>query len=291
MEGDTLKRTSDSTILFFLIGLSLVGVALHRTAALAPVERLVLDAVVPAQRSIDDVFDNVSNLVETARRFDSLQQENQALRELVDQLMIENVKLKDETREITALREELEFKRANPSFDIRAADILGGQVVGRDPNNALAYIIIDVGARDGVEKGMPVTRAGALVGQIVRVGEDASRVLLIIDPSSRVNARVQRSGATGIVAGSVDGSLSLTRIPPDADVGVGDIVITSGYGGNFPRRLVLGQVTKVNKRDVDPFQTADIKPAADFGALEIVSVIAGFKSTNYDDVQPAPSGP
>lgn len=280
-----MKRASDSTILFFLIGLSLVGFALHRTAALAPVERFVLDAVVPVQRSIDDVADRVSNVIETARRLDTLQSENEALRELVDQLMIENVKLKDETREITALRQELQFKRANPSFDIRAADILGGQVVGHDPSNPLAYIIIDVGAGDGVKRGMPVTRAGALVGQIVRVGEQASRVLLITDPTSKINARVQSSGATGIVTGNVDGTISLTRIPPDATVNAGDIIITSGYGGNFPRRLAIGQVVRVHKRDVDPFQTADLQPAADFGALEIVSVITDFQPTRTDDVQ------
>ncbi len=280
-----MKRTSDSTILFVLIGLSLVGFALHRTDALAPAERTTLDAVAPVQRSIDGVVDRASNLVETARRLDSLQQENEALRELVDQLMIENVKLKDETREIRALREELQFKRANPSFDIRAADILGGQVVGHDPSNPLAYIIIDAGAGDGVQRDMPVTRAGALVGRVVRVGEEAARVLLITDPTSKVNARVQRSGATGIVAGSVDGTLRLTRIPADAEVGVGDIIITSGYGGNFPRRLAIGQVTQVHRRNVDPFQTADLQPAADLGALEIVSVITDFQPTRTDDVQ------
>lgn len=248
-------------------------------------ERVVLDAAVPAQRVVDRATDRVNRIVETARHLDSLQDENKALRELVDQLMIENVKLTDETREIGALREELQFKRTNPSFDIRAADILGGQVVGQGPIATLASIIIDVGASDGVQPGMPATRAGALVGQVVRVGEHASRVLLIVDSSSKVNARIQSSGATGIVTGSVDGSLRMTRIPPDVEVHVGDIVITSGYGGNFPRRLAIGQVTTVHKRDVDPFQTADLWPAADFGALEIVSVITDFQPTDYNDVQ------
>lgn len=280
-----MKRTSDSTILFVVIGLSLIGIALHRTAALAPAERIALDLGMPVQRTVDRVIDRVDNIIETARHLDTLQAENEALRELVDQLMIENVKLKDETREIRFLREELRFKRANPSFDIRAADILGGQVVGRDPGNTLAYIIIDVGASDGVKVGMPVTRAGALIGQVVRVGKHASRVLLIIDPASKVNARIQSSGATGIVTGGVDGTLRMVQIPPDAEVKEGDVVITSGYGGHFPRRLAIGQVIRVYKRDVDPFQTADLQPAADFSALEIVSVITDFQPTSYDDVQ------
>lgn len=267
------------------MGMSLIGFALHRTAMLVPVQRVVLDRAMPAQRAVDGAIDRARNIVETARHLDSLQQENEALRELADQLMIENVKLKDETREIGFLREELQFKRANPSFDIRAADILGGQVVGRDPANPLAHIIVDVGASDGIEVGMPVARAGALVGQVVLVGENASRVLLITDPTSKVNARVQSSGATGIVTGSIDGTLRLTRVPPDVEVNVGDIVITSGYGGHFPRRLAIGQVTQVHKRDVDPFQTADLRPAADFGALEIVSIVTDFEPVKYDDLK------
>lgn len=280
-----MRRASDEAILFVLIGLSIIGFALHRTAALAPVERLLLDTAAPIQKTIYRSVDRVSNIIETVRRLDSLQAENEALRELVDQLMIENVKLKEETRQIKSLRQELHFKRANPSFDIRAADILGGQVVGRDPSNSLAYIVIDVGANDGIAKGMPVIRAGALVGQVVDVGKHASRILLIIDPMSKVNARVQSSGATGIVTGNIDGTLRMTRIPPDIEVNIGDIVVTSGYGGNFPRRLAIGQVTQVHKRDVDPFQAAELQPAADFGALEIVSIIIDFEPINYDDVR------
>jgi rod shape-determining protein MreC len=243
----------------------------------------MLDVTAPIQGTLSGMIDRVGNILETARRLDTLQADNTALKQLVDQLMIENVKLKDETREIQFLREELQFKRANASFDIQAADILGGQVVSYDPNSPLAYIVIDLGANDGIENGMPVVRAGALVGQVIRVGSNASRVLLITDPSSRVNARIQSSGVTGIVTGSIDGSLQMIQIPVDEEVKVGDIVITSGYGGQFPRRLAIGQITQVHKRDVDPFQTADLKPAADFGALEIVSIITDFQPTNYDE--------
>jgi rod shape-determining protein MreC len=284
-EEAIVKRVSDSTVLFILMGVSLIGFALHRTAVLVPAQRAVLDRTAPIQRVIDGAIDRANRIVDTARRLDSLQAENEALRELVDQLMIENVKLKDETREIGFLREELQFKRANPSFDIRAADIVGGQVVGRDPANPMAYIVVDVGASNAIEVGMPVARAGALIGQVVLVGQNASRVLLITDPTSKVNARVQSSGATGIVTGGIDGTLRMTRIPPDVVVNVGDIVITSGYGGNFPRRLALGQVTHVYQRDVDPFQTADLRPAADFGALEIVSIVTDFEPVQYDDLK------
>lgn len=271
---------SQTTLLFVLIGITLIGLAVYQSAGLDPVERQVLDLAAPVQGLVMRTSNRVATIVETARQLDSLRAENQALRELVDQLMIENVKLKDETRELAFLREELQFKRDNPSFDIRTADILGGQVIGGEPANGMATITIDVGAVDGLRKGMPVVRAGALVGRVTRVGNRASRVLLITDPLSKVNARIQSSGVTGIVTGSVDGRLRLTHIPPGAEPHVGDIVITSGLGGNFPERLVIGQVIRVHKRDVEPFQEADLHPAADFSALEIVSVIRDFSPTS-----------
>ncbi len=274
---------SQTTLLLVLIGATLIGLAAHRTGGLDPVEQQVLDLAAPAQAFVTRAVDRVATIVETARQLETLQAENQALRELVDQLMIENVKLKDETRELAFLREELQFKRDNPSFDIRTADILDSRVIGGEPGNGMATITIDLGAADGVRKGMPVVRAGALVGRVVQVGNRASRVLLITDPLSRVNARIQSSGVTGVVAGSVDGRLYMTHIPPDAEVNVGDIVITSGFGGNFPERLVIGQVIRVHHRDVEPFQRAELHPAADFGALEIVSVIRDFSPTRVED--------
>ena len=276
---------NQTTVFFVLLGVALLGLAVYQTTGLDPLEQRVLDAVAPAQTFITRTTDRVYTIIETVRQLETLQAENQALRELVDQLMIENVKLKDETRELAFLREELRFKRNNPTFDIRTADLLGGQVIAGEPNNGMATVTIDVGAADGVRKGMPVVRAGALVGRVIQVGQRASRVLLITDPLSKVNARIQSSGVTGIVTGSVDGRLRLTHIPPEAEVHVGDIVITSGLGGNFPERLVIGQVIRGYKRDVEPFQEADLHPAADFNALEIVSVIRDFVPRRFEELK------
>ncbi len=276
---------SQTTVFFLLLGIALLGLAVHQTAGLDPLEERVLDAVAPAQAFVTRLTNRVNTVIETARQLETLQEENRVLRELVDQLMIENVKLKDETRELAFLREELQFKRNNPTFDIRTADVLGTRVIAGEPNNGMATVTIDVGAMDGVRKGMPVVRAGALVGRIIQVGQRASRVLLITDPLSKVNARIQSSGVTGIVTGSVDGRLRLTHIPPEAEVHVGDIVITSGLGGNFPERLVIGQVIRVHKRDVEPFQEAELHPAADFSALEIVSVIRDFTPHRFEELK------
>jgi rod shape-determining protein MreC len=152
-----------------------------------------------------------------------------------------------------------------------------GHVIGQDPSNLLRYIIIDAGTDDGVAKGMPVVTDRGLVGRIVEVSSRSSKVLLITDASSSVNAIIQSSRATGIVEGKVDGGLVIKYIPQPVTVNVGDIILTSGLGATFPKRLVIGQVTTVHRRDIELFQQAEIKPTVDFDRLEIVLVLTSFE--------------
>jgi rod shape-determining protein MreC len=99
-----------------------------------------------------------------------------------------------------------------------------------------------------------------------------------MDVSSAVNALVQSSRATGLVKGQPDGTLVMDFIPLEEKVKPGDIVLTSGLGGELPRSLVIGTVTDVMKRDIDLFQSAALKPAVDLNRLEIVQVIMNFES-------------
>jgi rod shape-determining protein MreC len=190
--------------------------------------------------------------------------------------MIENVRLKELESENEALRQLLQFTQANPTDSYRAAEVVG-HVIGQDPSNLLRYIIIDVGTGDGVAKGMPVVTDRGLVGRIVEVSSRSSKVLLINDVSSSVNAIIQSSRATGIVEGKADGGLVMKYIPQPVEVNVGDIILTSGLGATFPKRLVIGQVTAVHKRDIELFQEAEIKPTVDFDRVEIVLVLTSFE--------------
>jgi rod shape-determining protein MreC len=105
---------------------------------------------------------------------------------------------------------------------------------------------------------------------------------MLIDPASSVNAVIQNSQATGVVRGNINGTLQMERIPPGEMVNPGDIVLTSGLGGNFPDKLVIGQVTEVTQRDQDMFQTAQIRPTVDFGKLEIMLIITSFEPIDYE---------
>ena len=130
---------------------------------------------------------------------------------------------------------------------------------------------------------MTVVTERGLVGQISEVGETSSKVLLITDPLSAVNSVLQTSRATGMVKGISGGQIFLDEVPQGASIELGDIVLTSGLGGTFPRGLVVGQVTDVSEQDVEMFQTAALHATVDFNKLEVVLVIVSFDRDMFLD--------
>ena len=274
-----------STVLIILILLSLAAIALDQNEDLQPIEDLALRFVVPVQEKMTSLANSISDLTQTTQDIRELHRRNEELQGLADSLMIENVRLKEIESENETLRRLLGFTQANPTHSYKAAEVKG-RVIGRDPSNFLSYLTIDSGSQQGIEKGMPVVTERGLVGRITDVGSNWAKVMLIIDPSSSVNALIQSSRATGVVEGQVGGSLVMKYIPQGETVNVNDIVLTSGLGGNFPKKLIIGQVTAVQQRDIEMFQQADIRPTVDFNNLEIVLVITNFLPADFERLVP-----
>ncbi|MGC8787883.1 MAG: rod shape-determining protein MreC, partial [Anaerolineae bacterium] len=242
------QNRSKALVLLLVIGL-LGGIILHPTGYFQPVENAVFTVLAPLQYSFHWVSVRIANGVQTLRDLRTLQSRIQELQDTVDRLMIENVRLREAEIERAILREQLQFKLANPTYELLAAE-----VIGRDPSNLMQYIIIDRGTNDGIAVGMPVVTARGLVGRVTAVYPQSARVMLLTDPSSSVNALIQSSRATGVVQGQGQRGLAMRYIEQSEQVEVGDIVLTSGLGGNFPKRLVIGQVTAVKRNDVEMFQ-------------------------------------
>ena len=274
-----------STVLVILVLLSLVAIALDQNEDLLPIEDLALRFVVPVQEKMASLANSISDLTQTTQDIRELHRRNEELQGLADSLMIENVRLKEIESENETLRRLLGFTQANPTHSYKAAEVKG-RVIGRDPSNFLSYLIIDSGSQQGIEKGMPVVTERGLVGRITDVGSNWAKVMLIIDPSSSVNALIQTSRATGVVEGQVGGSLVMKYLPQGETINVNDIVLTSGLGGNFPQKLIIGQVTAVHQRDIEMFQQADIRPTVDFNNLEIVLVITNFLPADFERLVP-----
>jgi rod shape-determining protein MreC len=259
-----------------LILLALVGFVLHQAGLLQPIGGLFARVTTPLQQASDLVVTQFGELTQTVRDLRNLRQRNEELEAENASLLLEIVRLKEVETEAALLRDLLEFAQANPSFDIQGAHVVG-RMIGRDPSNLQHYITIDVGREEGVARNMPVVTARGLVGRVSEAGDGWSRVLLITDVSSSVNALTQSTRASGLVQGQVDGSLVMRTIPQEDVISVGDTVFTSGLGGNFPRQILIGQITEVERKDYELYQSAVVRPTVDFDHLEVVLIVTDFK--------------
>lgn len=272
--------SSRSIILATLALIVVIGLILDELGALVPLEGLFLQLTTPVQRLIDRVVESVIG-EGSLRDMRALRKENEQLKSLVDQLMIENVRLKEVEAQNEDLRRKLEFAETYPQYTLRAAEVRG-RVIGAEPNNFMSVLIIDVGKRNGIRKGMPVVTESGLVGQIRAVGPNWSRVLLIVDPSGSVAAVLQNSRLQGIVSGRLGRDMVMNYIPQEGVVSVGEVVLTSGVDGYYPKGLVIGQVVEVIQNDIDAFQQAIVRPSVNFEQIETVLVLTSFEPIDMD---------
>lgn len=276
------RERLQSLIPLLLILFALTGFLLHRAGLLQPIEGLLSGLVAPLQEGVSLATGQLGELAQTARDLRDLRQRNEELEAQNANLLLENVRLREIEVEAALLRDLLNFAQANPSFDLQ-----GAHVIAHDPTNLQRYITLDVGREAGIARNMPVITDRGLVGRIREVGNGWSRVLLIIDRSSSVNALTQSTRASGLVEGQVDGSLEMRSISQGDVVSVGDTVFTSGLGGNFPRQILIGQIIQVERKDYELYQTAVVQPTVDFDHLEVVLVITGFEPIRETDLVPA----
>jgi len=257
------------------------GLILDELGALAPFEGLFLQLTTPIQRLVDSTTERVIGTSGSLRDLHDLRERNRQLETLVDQLMIENVRLKEAEAQNEDLRRKLAFAEAYPQYVLKAAEVRG-RVIGYEPNNFMSVLIIDIGKRDGVQQGMPVVTERGLVGHIHDVGTNWAKVLLIVDPSSSVAALVQSSRAPGLISGRLGQDLVMDYIPQEETISAGDVILTSGMSGNYPKSLLIGQVLEVEQRDIDPFQRAIVRPSVNFEKLETVLVITTFEPLDVE---------
>jgi len=265
------ETRSQAVIVILLLGAVLAWMILDAAGASNPVRDYTSDLLAPVQYAVRRLVRPVARVADGARSVSELEAELEAAREEIAELRSQIVLLQEAQIENEFLRRELDFKNSATEGRIMAAE-----VIGEDTDGYLRYLIIDRGESDGIRPFMPVVTSQGLVGRIVQTSNSSSKVMLITDPSSSVSARIQRTRDTGTVQGMLGGGLVMKYIPPEEPVIPGDVVLTSGLGGNFPSRLPIGQVVSVRQTDVDVFQEALLVPAVDLRSLEAVSVLLSF---------------
>lgn len=272
------NRRATPLRLFVFMGVCALLMLLDLTGRLVVIKGLILRPVLPLQSGLTSLAGGVRSVVTLVQDLGTLRQRNQDLQELADRLTVENVRLRDIEIEDENLRRLLNFRQSNPNFVVRGGQVVG-RVLGRDPN-FLKYLVIDLGSDQGIAPGMPVMSDVGLVGRIVEVSANSSKVLLITDPGSAINALVQGSRVLGVLAGVDGGNPRIKYLTQDVVISPGDIVLTSGLGGSLPKGLVIGQILRVRHRDYEMFQEAEVRPTVNFDRLELVLVITDFSAAD-----------
>ncbi len=189
-------------------------------------------------------------------------------------LQAQNVELK---QRLAALEEaKLENDRIQQLVDFAKAQDLptvGARVIERPTDSRQRTIMIDRGSSSGVVRGDAVIAAGGLVGQVVEVAPWSAQVRLITDSSSGVAVLVQRTRVNGIIRGTLDGPLELQFVDKKTAPVVGDVLLTSGLGGVYPKGIVVGEVTSVTSLQSDLFPVISVNSRVDIGRIEEVLVL------------------
>jgi len=233
--------------------------------AVSPLEK----ALVWAQTSTGNLWHNYFYLR-------GVRAENRELKQQIEQMRIEQVRMSQDADQARRLQALLAFKEQFIS-QTRAAQVIGS--TGSEQSRA---IYLDKGEKDGIKPDMAVITADGIVGKVLHVYRSTSLVLLISDQTSGVGAILDKSRLQGILRGMPSGEIALERIMTDEQVPAGELVLTSGGDRIFPKGLPIGRVTKVSTGS-DLFLNVRVKPAANLSKLEEVLVV-----TKVDERQIAP---
>ncbi len=278
-----LPRSFQTAALAILV----VGILLLALGGyLTPISRVALSPFISAQTWLASRYLAIRDFMTAPRDVALLTQINNQLEAEVSRLQSQIIELQQQNSEMQVLSALLDFARTHSENEYITA-----AVIGRDISPFLHYVIINRGSDDGLRRGMPVVSSQGLVGRVAAVTADGARVQLITDPDTAINVRIQPSGAEGLLQGSITGDITVEAIPQDASIQTGDLVLTSGLGGNFPPDMLIGQVSGVRQRPVELFQTATVEPVVDFSQLEIVLVIVNFRPVNIAPLIPTPGTP
>jgi rod shape-determining protein MreC len=241
-----------------------------------PIENLVMDGLLKVASIETSALKGLRNLWEGIIALQYLSQENSELRAMVGKLLREKVQYEDALRENERLRSLLGYRERIPYRTVVA------EVIGYDPSNWFHSLILNRGSRDGVRKDQTVIGClgmkGGLVGRITDVEDEWSKALLILDLNSRVGAKIQRTQLKGVLEGLNKRVCRLKYIYENADVEVGDTVLTSGTGGIFREGIPIGKIVEVMREDGRIFLDVYVLPFIKFARLEEVLIIIEAES-------------
>lgn len=217
-------------------------------------------AVTAPIRGLGNIF---SNLTADQATLSELQEE-------IDALRVRNSELEEQASSAERLQELLDLRN---SYDLQSVT---GTIVSGASDSWSSTVTIDRGTSSGVTSGMPVMTSAGVIGQVVSSGPGSSTVMLLSDEGSSISALVQSSRSHGMLTGSANGEVKLDLVSSNQDVNVGDVVVTSGLGGVFPKGLPIGEIVSVTNNPGDLYLDIVVELYADTSFSEEVLVITSL---------------
>lgn len=230
-------------------------------------DRVIVTVTTPIQSFISWVLNGIADASQSYLFLLKLKTENETLVQENRKLLSEIGVLKETQQENERLRLLLSFRE---SFKL---DTVVARVIAKDVSTEFRAIRINRGESSGVHKDMAVVTHEGIVGRVLRTTETTADIVTLVDLLSAIDAIDQRSRAHGVVEGLSDDLCTLRYTLRTDDIQAGDILISSGLGGVFPKGVPVGTVSRVNKKSFGITQEVEVRPNVDFSRLEEVLVV------------------
>ncbi|MBQ7630610.1 MAG: rod shape-determining protein MreC [Selenomonadaceae bacterium] len=279
------KKKIFAVIALFVMMFCVIFLAARGKVEVPLVSKTAMVVLSPFQNFFSWAGSQITFLKRTVTEIQYLHKQNRQLREEVELLRAQNLTASEYASENQRLRALLGYKQVAIQFDLVAAG-----VIGRESVTWSSVITINRGTVDGVANNMAVVTEMGLVGHVLEAGANTSKVQLILDPRSSVGTLVQRADSR--VAGIVEGDMNnpthprMVNIPKDADVQVEDAVVTSGFGGVYPKGIVVGKIKEIHNDEGGLLKYGVIETSVNFEKLEDVAVIVNSREAPPEPLPP-----
>lgn len=285
-KDDARKRQKIAALIFvFIVVFLSIFLVAKSKIEIAATGKPLMTVLSPFQNAFSWIGGRLIWLRDTVVEIQNLHEQNEQLREEVEILRAQSLTASEFAAENQRLRALLGYKQVAVQFDLVTASVIGREAVTWSD-----VIVINRGTLDGVANNMAVVTDMGLVGHVVDASFNTSKVQLLLDPRSSVGTIVQRpeSRVTGIVEGDINNPNhpKMVNIPKDADVQVDDMVVTSGFGGVYPKGLIVGKIKEIHNDEGGLLKYGVMDTAVNFEKLEDVAVIVTSREAPPEPLPP-----
>jgi rod shape-determining protein MreC len=266
-----ITRHRNVSVLVAVLFAQVLGLAVQVKSANANegtrlIQLWTVSAITPFEKALVWLQNSTSGVWHNYFYLRGLRAENRALKDEIEQMRLEQVRLSEDAGQARRLQLLLGFKERF------IAKTLAAQVIGTSGSEQSRAVYIDKGTRDGVQPDQAVITADGIVGKVLRVFDSSALVLLVNDQTSGVGVVLEKSRVQGVLRGAPNGELTIEKIMSDEALQPGERVLTSGGDQVFPKGLYIGTVTKVTPGS-ESFLNVRVKPGSNLSKLEEVLVV------------------